>query len=89
MNNENKPIVVEKPVDEPKKETFITFKQILLIVIVLFILVFMLLNFNQVQVNLLFAKIEAPLVVVIFLSYILGSVVTWLMHALNRDRSSK
>ncbi|HHX52697.1 MAG TPA: DUF1049 domain-containing protein [Erysipelothrix sp.] len=82
METENKPIAVE----EPKKETYITFKQILLIILIIFILVFMMLNFNQVEVNLLFAKIQAPLVVVIFLSYILGSLITWLMNALRKDK---
>jgi|LFRM01.1.fsa_nt_gb uncharacterized integral membrane protein len=82
METENKPIAVE----EPKKETYMSFKQILLIILIIFILVFMMLNFNQVEVNLLFAKIQAPLVVVIFLSYILGSLITWLMNALRKDK---
>lgn len=88
MEDQNKSVVTETRIEEApkKKNTFITFKQILLIILVIFIIIFMMLNFTEVDVNLLFAKIQAPLVVVIFLSYILGSVITWLMHALKKDK---
>lgn len=89
MEENNRPVVQRdlentRPV---KKDTIISWKQILLIVLLIFIVIFMMFNFNEVEVNLLFAKIQAPLVVVIFLSYILGSLITWLMHALKRDRN--
>lgn len=89
MEENNRP-VVQRDIENTrpvKKDTIISWKQILLIVLLIFIVIFMMFNFNEVEVNLLFAKIQAPLVVVIFLSYILGSLITWLMHALKRDRN--
>lgn len=74
-------------VEAKKPDTIISWKQILLIILLIFILIFMLFNLNEVQVNLLFAQIKAPLFVVILLSYILGAIITWLMHALKRDKS--
>ena len=76
------------PKEEPhKQDRVISFQQILLIILLIFILLFWFVNFNQVEVNLLFAKIQAPLVVIIFLSYILGSIITWLIQALKRNRN--
>lgn len=85
-NNQLNPIETE-PVEEIKKpDKVISWKRILLIILLIFILIFGFLNFDEVNVNLLFAQIKAPLVVVIFLSYILGSVITWLMNALKKDK---
>lgn len=90
MDEMNKPVVVETEPElhvEPKKDKVISWKQILLIALLIVLLLFMIFNFNQVEVNLLFGKIQAPLVIVIFLSYILGSLVTWLMNALKKDKN--
>lgn len=89
MERKNTPAVIEEieEIQPKEKDLFVTFKQILLGLVVLFFIVFMVLNFKQVEVNLLFAQIQAPLVIILLLCYMAGSLVTWLMGALKKPKN--
>lgn len=78
----------EVKAEEPKRKKGIVIdgiKKLCLIILVAMLLIFMTINFETTRVNLLFARIEAPLVVIIFLSFFLGVVITWIASALKRD----
>ncbi len=69
---------------QPEKKPFrVTWKQILLIISLIIFTIFAVTNFAQIRVNLLIAEIEAPLVVIIVISFLVGMLVSWLMTTLK------
>ena len=69
---------------QPEKKPFrVTWKQILLIISLIIFTIFAVTNFTRIRVNLLIAEIEAPLVVIIVISFLVGMLVSWLMTTLK------
>lgn len=69
---------------QPERKPFrVTWKQILLIISLIIFTIFAVTNFAQIRVNLLIAEIEAPLVVIIVISFLVGMLVSWLMTTLK------
>ena len=69
---------------QPEKKPFrVTWKQILLIISLIIFTIFAVTNFARIRVNLLIAEIEAPLVVIIVISFLVGMLVSWLMTTLK------
>ena len=75
------------PEGPPKKSPW-TLRRIVLGVVVLYVLIVVLANRNQVAVNFVFFKTEASLFVVLLLAIAIGFVVGWLFDDL-RDRRKR
>ncbi len=70
---------------QPEKKPFkVSWKQILLSISLVLFVIFAATNFAQIRVNLLIAEIEAPLVVIIVISFLVGMLVSWLMTTLKK-----
>ncbi len=57
----------------------------LLILGVVLLILFLVLNFQTVEVNLIFAKVDMPLVVALAIAALLGALVAWAIPRLRRD----
>ncbi|HHT25560.1 MAG TPA: LapA family protein [Clostridiaceae bacterium] len=69
-----------------KKPMRVTFKQIVLVIALVLFIIFAATNREQVRVNFLVLEIEAPLVVIIVFAFLIGMLVSWLMHTLKKNK---
>lgn len=69
-----------------KPDKIISYKQIMMYVIIGLFLLFCLTNLAPVRVNLLFAQFNAPLVVVILVSAGVGVLVSWIFSTLKHNK---
>jgi uncharacterized integral membrane protein len=77
------------PPETPTQKSFWTVRRIVLGVILLYLLVVVIANRNQVAVNFVFFKTEASLFVVLLLAIALGFVAGWLFDDLRERRRRK
>jgi len=64
-------------------------KQWLLVACAILLLLFFVLNFQTVQVSLIVAKVDMPLIVALAIAALLGALVGWLAPRLRRDRRAE
>ena len=62
---------------------------IIIIVLLLFIITFAILNGEQVPINFGFAEVAAPIIIIIFISLLLGSILTLLVSTISTNRNRK
>ncbi|MEZ5077312.1 MAG: LapA family protein [Solirubrobacterales bacterium] len=64
-------------------------KQWLLVACAILLLLFFALNFQTVQVSLIVAKVDMPLIVALVIAALLGALIAWLAPRLRRDRGGE